>query len=84
MEPSNEVKTCKLPHCNNEVQGNRLTCSSTCARLWATTYRYSDPEHAARHRIQQAKSIARNPEKYSEVRRRWAAKVLAQAEGITS
>lgn len=79
-----EARTCKIPHCSNEVSDNRLTCGPTCAKLWATAYRYADPEHAARHRIQQAKSIARNPDKYSDVRRKWAGKVLAEAEGVTS
>lgn len=79
-----EPKTCVIPSCQNEARPNGRTCSSACSALWAKVYRYSDPIEAAKHRIQQAKSIARNPDKYSDVRRRWAGKVLAEAEGATS
>lgn len=84
---------CAVPTCSNTARPNRRTCSPACAALWHDVYRFRSPESLARfttpegrakHRLSQARTTLKKPEKYGPTRTRWAQKVLAESEGIRS
>jgi hypothetical protein len=54
------------------------TCSTECAQVWQSSRRYwLSPEEHERHRVQQARTILRHPERYKPSSVAWAHKMLS-------
>lgn len=54
-----------------------MTCSPECADAWVAARLQLSPEHHHKHRIAQAKSILRYPEKHKAVEVDWARRMLS-------
>lgn len=54
------------------------TCSSEHAQLWVKARYILDPSSRKRQRVSTAKSILKNPKKYSDASIRWANRVLKE------
>lgn len=70
---------CAVPPCQNESRPSpRITCSPECSKTWRTKWRYR--VHSETHARQQAETVLRSPDKYGEIRVRWARKVLGESD----
>lgn len=61
------------------TDARRITDSSSCAQLWAKGFRFTTPQGRADHLARVATSFLRKPDKYGEVRVRWAERHLTEA-----